>query len=185
MYQLLWKNHIEPAFERENMRDISGFEIDRLLSSKYKQGYASQTVLRLRSVLSKMFKTAIKWRWLVENPTKGIEAPPTRVKRQQRALSVEEVSLLFEHLENPARLIVIIGVVTGLRIGEILGLRVEDLGCDTLPTGGRGAGAMRVGRRTERIENSPFRRSWARRCRYTALSAQQKVGCLSASPASR
>jgi integrase len=132
MYQLLWKNHIEPAFERENMRDISGFEIDRLLSSKYKQGYASQTVLHLRSVLSKMFKTAIKWRWLVENPTKEIEAPPTRVKRQQRALSVEEVSLLFEHLENPARLIVIIGVMTGLRIGEILGLRIEDLDCDTL-----------------------------------------------------
>jgi hypothetical protein len=40
-----------------------------------------------------MFKTAIKWRWLVENPAREIEAPPTRVKRQQRALSVEEVSL--------------------------------------------------------------------------------------------
>jgi integrase len=132
MYQLLWKNHIEPAFERERMRDISGFEIDRLLSSKYKQGYASQTVLHLRSVLSKMFKTAIKWRWLADNPAREIEAPPARVKRQQRALSVEEVKLLFEHLENPARLIVMIGVMTGLRIGEILGLRVEDLDCATL-----------------------------------------------------
>jgi len=132
MYQLLWKNHIGPAFEREMMRDISGFEVDRLLSSKYKQGYASQTVLHLRSVLSKMFKTAIKWRWLVDNPAREIEAPPTRVKRQQRALSVEEVCLLFEHLENPVRLIVMIGVMTGLRIGEILGLRVEDWDCCTL-----------------------------------------------------
>lgn len=132
MYQLLWKNHIAPVFEQERMRDISGFEIDRLLSSKYKQGYASQTVLHLRSVLSKMFKTAIKWRWLVENPAREIEAPPTRVKRLQRALSVEEVSLLFEHLANPARLIVMIGVTMGLRIGEMLGLRVEDFDCGTL-----------------------------------------------------
>jgi integrase len=132
MYQLLWKNHIAPAFERERMRDITGLHIDRLLSNKYKQGYASQTVLHLRSVLSKMFKTAIKWRWLVENPAREIEAPPTRVKRQQRALSVEEVSLLFEHLVDPARVIVMIGVMVGLRIGEILGLRVEDLDCGTL-----------------------------------------------------
>ena len=114
------------------MRDISGLHIDRLLGNKYKQGYASQTVLHLRSVLSKMFKTAIKWRWLVENPAREIEAHPTRVKRQQRALSVEEVSLLFEHLVDPARVIVMIGVMMGLRIGEILGLRVEDLDCGTL-----------------------------------------------------
>jgi integrase len=132
MYQLLWKNHLAPAFERERMRDITGLHIDRLLSNKYKQGYASQTVLHLRSVLSKMFKTAIKWRWLVSNPAKEIEAPPTRVKRQQRSLSVEEVTLLFEHLEDPARLVVMIGVMIGLRIGEILGLRVEDLDCGTL-----------------------------------------------------
>ncbi len=86
MYQLLWKNHIAPVFERERIRDITGLHIDRLLSNKYKQGYASQTVLHLRSVLSRMFKTAIKRRWLVENPAREIEAPPTRVKRQQRAL---------------------------------------------------------------------------------------------------
>ena len=79
-----------------------------------------------------MFKTAVKWRWLVENPARGSEAPPTRIKRQQRALSAEEVSLLFEHLEDPARLMVMIGVMMGLRIGEILGLRVEDLECGTL-----------------------------------------------------
>jgi len=132
MYQLLWKNHIAPTFERERMRDITGLHIDRLLSNKYKEGYASQTVLHLRSVLSKMFKTAIKWRWPVDNPAREIEAPPTRVKRQQRALSAEEVSLLFEHLKDPARVIVMIGVMIGLRSGEILGLQVEDLDCGTL-----------------------------------------------------
>jgi integrase len=126
MYRELWKNHIAPAFGPERMRGISGFEIDRFLSRKYKQGYASQTVLHLRSVLSKMLKTAVKWRWLAENPARDIEAPPKRVNREQRALSVEEASLLLEHLKNPARLIVMIGVTLGLRIGEILGLRVED-----------------------------------------------------------
>jgi len=45
---------------------------------------------------------------------------------------VAEVSPLFEHLENPARLIVMLGVTMGLRIGEMLGLRVEDLDFDTL-----------------------------------------------------
>src|SRR5438067_995549 len=38
------------------------------------------------------------------------------------------MSLLFEHLEDPARLVVMIGVMMGLRIGEILGLRGRGLG---------------------------------------------------------
>ncbi|MGH9396846.1 MAG: hypothetical protein ACRD18_08355 [Terriglobia bacterium] len=71
MYEQLWKNHIAPAFERERMRDISGFEIDRFLSSKYKKGYASQTVLHLRSVLSKMFKTAVTRPETSKRPRKG------------------------------------------------------------------------------------------------------------------
>jgi integrase len=45
---------------------------------------------------------------------------------------VEEVGLLLERLKNPARLIVMIGVTLGLRIGEILGLSVEDFDRGTL-----------------------------------------------------
>lgn len=133
MYEQLWENHIGPAFERERMRDISAFEIDRLLSRKYKGGYASQTLLHLRSVLSKMFKAAVKWRWLVDNPVRDIEVlSPKRVNREQRALSVEEARLLFEHLKNPVRRIVMIGVTLGLRIGEILGLRADGVDSDAL-----------------------------------------------------
>ena len=132
MYEFLWKKHVGPAFERERMRDITGFHVDRFLSEKYKQGYASQTVLHLRSVLSKMFKTAIKWRWLTENPARDIEPPPTRIKREQHALSIGDVTRLLKQLKNPAKLVVMLGVMLGLRIGEILGLRQEDIDCGIL-----------------------------------------------------
>ncbi|MGH9396847.1 MAG: tyrosine-type recombinase/integrase [Terriglobia bacterium] len=42
------------------------------------------------------------------------------------------MSQLFEHLQDPARLVVMIGVTLGLRIGEILGVRAEDLDCGVL-----------------------------------------------------
>lgn len=60
-----------------------------------------------------MVRTAIKRLWLVENPARNISTPQERGKRQQRALSVEEVSLLFEHMVDPARVIVMIGITVG------------------------------------------------------------------------
>ena len=46
---------------------------------------------------------------------------------KQRALSVEEVQLLAERLEEPARTVFILAVTTGLRIGELLGLEFDDV----------------------------------------------------------
>jgi integrase len=62
-----------------------------------------------------------------DNPAKWVNVGQRKIVRKQRALSVEGVQLLAEHLEEPARSVLILAVTKGVRIGELLGLRVEDL----------------------------------------------------------
>jgi integrase len=74
-----------------------------------------------------MYRTAQKWKWLAENPPKWVDVGQRETVRKQRPVSVEEVRPLAEHLEEPARTVFILAVTTGLRIGEILGLQVDDV----------------------------------------------------------
>jgi integrase len=92
-----------------------------------RQGYSWQTRVHVRNVISKMYSTARKWKWLTDNPAKWVDVGHRKIVRRQRTLSVEEVQLLADHLVEPALTVLVLAVTTGLRIGEILGLLVEDV----------------------------------------------------------
>src|SRR5271167_1691168 len=130
MYQDRWRKQIAPALSRERMRNVTSLDLDRLMAQLQRQGYSWQTRVYVRNVISKIYSTAQKWRWLAENPAKWVEVGQRKIVRKQRALSVGEVQLLAEHLEEPARTVFILAVTTGLRIGEMLGLQVEALDLD-------------------------------------------------------
>ncbi len=109
------------------MRNVTSLDLDRLMAQLQRQGYSWQTRVHVRNVISKIYSTAQKWRWLAENPARWVEVGQRKIVRKQRALSVGEVQLLAEHLEEPARTVFILAVTTGLRIGEMPGLQIEDL----------------------------------------------------------
>ena len=130
MYQDRWRKQIAPVLSGQRMRNVTGLDLDRLMAQLQRHGYSWQTRVHVRNVISKMYSTAQKWRWLTENPARWVEVGQRRIVRWQRALSVREVQLLALHLEEPARTVFILAVTTGLRIGEILGLQVADVDLD-------------------------------------------------------
>jgi len=109
------------------MRNITTLDLDRFMTQLERQCYSWQTRVHIRNVISKMYSTAQKWKWLAENPVKWVDVGQRKIVRKQRALSVEEVQLLAEHLGEPARTVLILAVTTGLRIGELLALQVDDV----------------------------------------------------------
>jgi len=109
------------------MRNVTTLDLDRLMTQLERQCYSWQTRVHIRNVISKMYSTAQKWKWLAENPAKWVDVGQWKIVRKQRALSVAEVQLLAERLEEPARTVFILAVTTGLRIGELLALQVDDL----------------------------------------------------------
>jgi len=126
-YTSLFTNHIEPVFGQTALCDIKRFNIEAFLSQKLKEGYSSQTVHHLRNVISRALQTARRWEWLEENPARMIELGKVRKVRPARALSLEEVVTIAKSLPEGPRAVFATGVFFGLRIGEVLGLKIADV----------------------------------------------------------
>jgi integrase len=77
--------------------------------------------------LSKILETAKSWGWLQDNVARGVKLPPMEHVRKARVLTVAEIAKLLETLPEPVRTMFILAVGLGLRIGELLPLRLEDL----------------------------------------------------------
>lgn len=92
---------------------------------------APATVVRYISSLSSLFETSIKeWHWIEKNPVKLIRKP-TVSNARTRFLSVDECSQLLaacKESRNPYLYsVVIIALTCGMRRGEILGMRWQDI----------------------------------------------------------
>lgn len=101
---------------------------DELLT---KEGLSTATANRYLSALSKAFKNAVKeWKWVRENPLRNVSRE-TEPKGRVRYLSDEERAALLEACRKseykPLYLIVLFAVTTGMRRGELLGLRWQDV----------------------------------------------------------
>lgn len=101
-------------------------------------GLSPRTLLHVHRVLSEALGQAVKWQLVARNVCQAVEAPQAR-RTEVRALSPEDARRLLEVAEAEDSTYgdsVILALHTGLRLGELLGLRWEDVdlerGCATV-----------------------------------------------------
>jgi integrase len=132
MVGCLATKHVLPAFGKRRLCDLSRADFQDFIHLKHREGYSSHTVAHLRNLLSRICATAVMRELLAENLARGLIVPRKERRRpfgpgsSCRVLTLNEVSALSKGLAEQLRLIVMFGVLTGLRIGEILALRLED-----------------------------------------------------------
>lgn len=76
--------------------------------------------------MSALYSHALRWEWTEKNPITQVRQSAKR-SRIPTILSVEEIQRLFSHIREPFRTAVILDAVSGLRVGELLGLKWEDV----------------------------------------------------------
>jgi integrase len=117
------KKHILPAFGKARLCDIGTLEIQRFVLAKMASGLGRESADHFRNLLSKIFDTAKKWRYHSgPNPAAGVELPEKTAVREKHILELGQIPGLLKVLEEPIRTMVQLGLLTGLRIGEILAL---------------------------------------------------------------
>lgn len=83
----------------------------------------------IRNILSGLYSHAIGWEWTDKNPITEVRQSAKR-STIPTVLLVEEIQRLFSCIKEPCRTAVILDAVSGLRVGELLGLKWEDVRFD-------------------------------------------------------
>jgi len=77
-----------------------------------------------------IFRHGIRWGWLDKNPVAMVRVSSKRLRRPD-VLTAEEFRLLLAALPERERLMGMISATTGMRIGEVLGLKWQDIHFDS------------------------------------------------------
>src|SRR5215471_9672479 len=129
------QHQIIPRLGLAPMRKLTAVHIEAFEADLQREGYvkgrkrgqslAPQTVLHAHRTLSQALAHAVKTGVLFKNPAEQVK-PPRPPRREIAILSKAEVATLL-HAAGPLYLPVLVAITTGIRRGELLGLRWSDI----------------------------------------------------------
>jgi integrase len=137
-YKYVVNSHLLPMFGNVQLRLISRESIQLFLGNKLKEGLSWRTVRHLRTTLGTILGTAEFWGYIEDNPVRKTRLPRRGLQPEKTVLTPEQLNSLVERLAEPSRSLVWLLLLTGLRIGELLALRWQDVDLE--------AGFLRVNR---------------------------------------
>ena len=130
-YRALLVHHIEPVIGDLELQKATPSDISKVISSMREAGQSPRSQQQARALLSVGLGEAENKGYIAFNPVKKVRIPTNR-GREIEPLAIEEVKRLLETYEGTymsARLH--IALLAGLRQGEALGLRWQDIDFDS------------------------------------------------------
>lgn len=134
-YQEIVRLHLSPALGAMPLSKLQPLHIQAYYTRALKEGrldgreggLSPQTILHHHRLLHEALEQAVRWQLLNRNPADAVEPPrPERV--EMHVLDPAGVSRLLVAAEGTrAYTAILLAVTTGLRRGELLGLRWEDV----------------------------------------------------------
>ena len=123
---------------------LSDGRVDRIESKKQPKGLSAKTVRNIHQIISSALKLAVEQKLIARNPAEGCALPKVERKEMQ-TLPVEQLtSFLREAKDSGVFVLYYIDLTTGLRRGELLGLKWSDIDLEK--------GDLRVQRQIGRID---------------------------------
>ena len=129
-YRSKVRTYIIPAIGRVKLDQLNPQHVHRMLTAMSRRGLAPRTVRQTRTILRSALSQAERWGFVSRNAVSLTEAPRVE-QRERRTLDPAELARLLDHVED-VRLLAVYATAatTGLRQGELLALRWENVDLD-------------------------------------------------------
>ncbi len=127
-YQDTARLHLIPALGHLPLSRLSAPAIQGYLNQNLQKGLSATTVRYHAAILGEALRRAVRWGLLARNPIEFVDLP-RRVRREMRVLDEEQVRLFLGEAKksSPHHPLYLAAITTGMRQGELLGLRWRDL----------------------------------------------------------
>lgn len=126
-YAWLINTHLIPSIGRRQLEKLTPTDVEALLASKLKAGLSPRSCHHLRSLLRNALNRAVRDRLVLFNA--AALADPLKVPRQEITVlsSLQARALLEAAKGNRLEALYVTALGLGLREGEVLGLRWQDV----------------------------------------------------------
>jgi integrase len=165
-YEQVVRVHLVPQLGKVRLDKLTPERVDRLLAAKASEGKAKSTVNRIRSVLADALNFA-QGRGLVARNVAALSVmPKLDPPAPRRSMTPDEArALMVAAKDERLEALVLVGLVVGLRPGELTGLLWSDLELDATPPTLTVSGAMKreVVRQGKRYEGYELNRGAVKR----------------------
>jgi integrase len=126
-YEQLVRLHISPVLGKLKLKNLTSAHVRGLYRQKLDDGLSPRTVQYIHVTLHKVLKQAVGDGLIPRNVTETVKPPQVR-REEMRPLSADQVKALFETAKGDRfEALYILAVTTGLRQGELLGLKWDDI----------------------------------------------------------
>jgi integrase len=126
-YTYIARLHIIPELGRVRLRALKSRDVRRHYREKLDVGLSPRTVQIIHTVLRKALQQAVRDDVLPRNVCDAVTAP-RQTKKEMQPLTPEQAKRLLENVrEDRLRALYVLAITAGLREGELLVLRWEDV----------------------------------------------------------
>ena len=130
-YERMIRNHIKPVLGHKKLKTLAPDHVQYFYQSKLDDGLAPGTVRLMHGILHQALEQAVKWGAIPRNVCKAV-TPPKPNPEEIRPLDAEQAKRFLEVSRgNRLEALYVLAVTAGLRVGELLGLKWEDVDLDT------------------------------------------------------
>jgi integrase len=146
-YEQIVRLHIRPVLGQLKLKSLTSAHVRGLYRQKLDAGLSPRSVQYVHVTLHKALEQAIADGLIPRNATKAVKPPQVR-REEMRPLTAEQVRILFDAAKGDRlEALYVLAVTTGLRQGELLGLKWDDVDLE--------AGTLRVRRTLTTAKGGP------------------------------
>jgi integrase len=130
-FSRLVRQYITPGLGTVRLKDLRPDQIQSFYTNQQEAGASVPTIRAIHTVLHRSLNQALKWGLITRNPASAVDKPKLK-HREMSILDADQTRALLDVVKGERfEALYHMAVTTGLREGELLGLRWADLDWET------------------------------------------------------